>query len=288
MISICIPVYNFDISNLVKAIEKQTTNVVFELVVIDDASDEVFKIENRKLLGNHKYVELPNNIGRSKIRNLFKSYVQYSYMLFMDCDSMIQNDDFLQKYANSLVPNVVVYGGRIYPDILPSKEQFLSWKYGIEVESKSVIKRNQEPYLSFMTNNFLIDSAVFEDIFFNEGIDTYGHEDTFFGYELAQNKIKIIHLENPVLNLDLETNERFFVKNETAIANLIKLQDGLFSNHVRLLSYYKKMNVFQKIIVKRLFNLTGSLIRKKMIAGFYSTKLLNFYKLGYLIKSVKN
>jgi len=75
MISVCIPVYNFNISELVNVIKDQITDFDFELIVIDDASDENFKSDNKKILDFCKYIELDKNIGRSKIRNLFKSYV---------------------------------------------------------------------------------------------------------------------------------------------------------------------------------------------------------------------
>jgi len=212
-------------------------------------------------------------------------------MLLLDCDSMILNKNFLQSYAECIEPNSVIYGGRIYPDTLPNKNKLLSWKYGVEVESKKENERNKKPYLSFMTNNFLIDKQVFDRVSFNETITIYGHEDTFFGYELAINNIKIKHIDNPVLNIDIETNERFFVKNEDAIKSLVHLkitgENSLFSNHVRLLCFYKKMNKFQKKTIQFLFYLFGSLIKKKMISGFYSSNLLNFYKLGYLLTIIK-
>lgn len=288
MISICIPVYNFDITLLVKAIERQKVCADFELVVIDDGSKEGYKNNNKECLKDYHYIELPQNIGRSKIRNLFKKYVKYNYMLFMDCDSMICEDGFLQRYVESIEPDIVIYGGRVYPAVLPTIKQKMSWSYGVEVESKKVEERKEKSYLSFMTNNFLIDKSVFEKISFNEKIDDYGHEDTFFGYELELNKIKILHIRNPVLNVDIESNERFVIKNEIAIKNLIRLSDKLnnkgFYNHVQLLSFYEEMNKIQIWIVKMFFSLFQKIVRKKMIEGFYSKKILNFYKLGYLIK----
>ena len=53
-------------------------DVPVEIVAIDDSSI-VYKEENRKALNNtnHRYIELPNNIGRAAIRNKLATIAKY-------------------------------------------------------------------------------------------------------------------------------------------------------------------------------------------------------------------
>ena len=72
-LSICVPVFNFDVTELVKKLDKQAglLSVPFEIVCIDDCSDEKFIKINKEICSKYgKYIELKENIGRSKIRNL--------------------------------------------------------------------------------------------------------------------------------------------------------------------------------------------------------------------------
>ena len=47
MLSICIPVYNFDVTELVKALNSQAEelHVSYEILVIDDASQNLYKLD---------------------------------------------------------------------------------------------------------------------------------------------------------------------------------------------------------------------------------------------------
>ncbi|MGY5355484.1 glycosyltransferase family 2 protein [Wenyingzhuangia sp. IMCC45467] len=288
MISICIPVYNYDVTKLVKVLTDQMNllDKALELIVIDDGSKEQYKLKNKESLSNHIYIELPQNIGRSRIRNLFKQYANHPFLLFMDCDSMVVNKQFLANYIEAVDFGGLVYGGRIYPEKLPNKNKKLSWLYGREVESKKVIDRNKHPYLTFMTNNFLIDKSVFDLILFNEQITGYGHEDTLFGFELSKLKVKITHINNPVLNTDLECNKEFLNKTDQALGSLklicLELTNkSEFYAYVKLLRFYNKMTPFQLKVINGCYFVIGKLIRQLLASGYYSKRLLDFYKIGY-------
>ena len=156
MITICLPVYNFNISTLIKELSKQVKllNVSYQIIVIDDKSDQYTAI-NKNVCKDFTFIELPNNIGRSKIRNLFLNFAQYDYLLFIDCDSLIASHDFLSNYIE-VIKNApkVVCGGRLYESKCPDRNNRLCWKYGIQRESKPSDIRNKYPNQSFMTKNF--------------------------------------------------------------------------------------------------------------------------------------
>ena len=102
MISICIPVYNFNVVDLINSIINQGEKIKkpFEIICIDDGSNKETLKLNAKI-NSHKtvnYLTLKKNIGRSKIRNLFLENTTYENLLFIDCDCSIQNGNFLEKY----------------------------------------------------------------------------------------------------------------------------------------------------------------------------------------------
>lgn len=291
MISVCIPVFNFDITALVEELSKQceALEVPTEIIVIDDCS-EVFKSENQKATQNLNYIELPENIGRSKIRNLFLEYAKYDYLLFLDCDSLVVRNDFLSKYLEVLKnkPSVIC-GGRIYPDQPEGRNKILSWKYGVYKESIPADVRKLNPNKSFMTNNFVVAKTCLNNIKFDERITKYGHEDTLFGHELAKNNIEITHIDNSVLNGDIETNEVFLEKTKYGIINLIHILNFLnydkeFVKNVSLLNYYEKSKSVRGLqsLLFKIFKRPIYFLLKK---GYVNLKLFDFYKLGVFIEN---
>jgi glycosyltransferase involved in cell wall biosynthesis len=289
MISVCIPVYNFDVTDLVYELLKQITpmNIPIEIIVIDDCSEN-FKVENQRLEQSVKYIELSENIGRAKIRNRFLEYAKYEYMLFLDCDSLMVKDEFLLRYLDALKkePNVIC-GGRIYPK-KPSRNKMLSWKHGVHKESKPAHFRELNPNKSFMTNNFVVSKTCLNRIKFDERISEYGHEDTLFGYELAKKNIEIMHIDNPVLNGDIETNDVFLNKTKQGVVNLVHIlkfveYDKMFIENVSLLNYYSKSKSFRGVH-SFLFKLFKYPIHYFLKKGYVNLKLFDFYKLGVLIE----
>ena len=91
MISICIPIYNFDCTPLIQALEEQILQCgsAIKIIAIDDGSDKAFEEINKKILLKHNYIVLPKNIGRAKIRNLFLKHTDDKYLLYLDCDVIV-------------------------------------------------------------------------------------------------------------------------------------------------------------------------------------------------------
>lgn len=81
MLSILIPVYNFDVTTLVQELCKQGRECgkAFEILCFDDGSrKEILDVNKR--IGKYEHVSyqlLPYNHGRSKIRNKLASKALY-------------------------------------------------------------------------------------------------------------------------------------------------------------------------------------------------------------------
>jgi len=296
MLSVCIPVYNVNVGNLVKDLSDQVAllNVPVEIIVIDDHSSTDFNDANKIALANKAtYIALPENVGRARIRNMFLRYAQYPYLLFLDCDSAILDKQFLANYITEISKGEkVVCGGRVYSVTKPRREKVLHWTYGRKKESKPAAERQLKPNASFMTNNFVVDRKVFEEIQLNEQIKGYGHEDTLFGYELKLKGINIKHIDNAVLHADLHTNKVFMDNTESALRNLAEIiktmgEDSDFSEDIALLHYYYKLKKNGTLVfVKAVFIMKRPFMRLLLCAGFASMFYLDFYKLGYFTITV--
>lgn len=298
MLSICIPIYNFNVSTFVKELSKQSgkLDIPSEIILIDDCSAPEYKKINELACKRHRYIELDKNIGRAKIRNLFLSYVNYEHLLFIDCDSSLISDTFLSTYIQTIknATEPVICGGSIYDHKKPAGNKILRWKYGIKRETTFFQTTDQEIDKGFMTNNFLISKKLFEEIKFDERIRDYGHEDTLFGYELKRKGIKIKHINNPVLNSDIDDNVSFLEKTKQGILNLVAIlayvdYNPEFIQEVSLLRFYEKLNAKKLIpIFGFIFNLFEPSIKYLLIRGYVNLYLFDFYKLGLLIRKIKN
>ncbi|MDN3725176.1 glycosyltransferase [Aequorivita sp. SDUM287046] len=290
MISILIPTYNFNVLPLVENLQKQceSENIVYEILVLDDASSDAKTVnENSKinLVKNCNYQILEENIGRSKIRNLLAESANYNWLLFLDADTFPSTSAFIKNYLDTFSNEIsVIFGGITYPKN-NSENLSLRHTYGSVRESLPLGARIKNPYRSFITMGFAIRKEVFHNIKFNENLAGYGYEDAVFGYELQQNKIPLLHIDNPVVHLNLETNHVFIKKSELALQNLLdfhhsKVVDG---ESVKILKTYLKLKEWNLLfLVRGFFNVCRKPILKNLQSSKPSLFLFDLYRLGYL------
>ena len=166
MISICIPTYNLIPIEFLKELSSQidNNNIEAEILLLDDASDN-FNDSLFDSISHIKHVKTfrnSTNLGRSKSRNKLADIAKYNYLLFIDSDSETVNNNFLKNYIAECKLDIVCCGGTLYKDKLDNPNQILRYKYGRKIESKSVEKRNANPWKSFTTHHFLIDKKLFQ------------------------------------------------------------------------------------------------------------------------------
>jgi hypothetical protein len=290
MFSILIPIYNFDVREFINELHSQCIqeNIVFEILLADDASEKSFREINKSLgsLSNVQYIQLETNIGRSKIRNYLAEMASYDWLFFADCDSAIRSKNFIKKYIEQLDGKDVICGGRSYTEAAPKNpKEYLRWYYGIHREYKTAKERNKHPNRSFMTNNYVITKLVHKQIKFDENISQYGHEDTLFGIELKRHKIHVKHIDNYLEHIGLEDNTIFVKKTETGIQNLVYIireyeYPELFED-IKLLRIYTKTK-YLSFLFNIFISPFGRLIKKQLYTNKPSLKLFDFYKLSFL------
>lgn len=295
MISICIPVYNFDVTELVDELQKQANHINYpvEILLFDDHSQNFFRQRNSLLASrsNVNYLDFDFNIGRSKIRNRLADFATGKWLLFLDCDVAIDDPEYLKRYIDSMEKAKVICGGRKYGPKPFRHELLLRWKYGVERECKTAFFRQVNPYSSFISGNFLIEYDTFQTIRFNEELSGYGHEDTLLGLDLKKHQVEILHIDNPAVHIGLDSNFDFLLKTEQGVSNLARILQIMPCMRTDIEKSIKVLSVFRFLRhvgmlhpLRWTFRALTPVIKSGLCSSNPSIFLLDVYKLLLLAR----
>ncbi|WP_348813623.1 glycosyltransferase family 2 protein [Flavobacterium maritimum] len=296
MLSILIPIYNYNAFPLVSEMRKQCLDcsIEFEIICQDDASDE-FISENQAIntLENCIFSSNSFNLGRGKNINTLAQKARFDWLLILDCDTFPKDQNFIQNYTTVIEENEspVVFGGIVYESQKPEKEKLLRWIYGNKREALSIEKRIQSPANSALTSNLLIKKKLFLQYPFDASITKYGYEDLCFLTVLGTQNIYVSHIDNPTFHLNLETSEIFLEKTKTALENLAVIEESgvletVDSKIIKAYSFLKTMKLTE--IIAAIFKKSEAGITANLLSNNPSILLFDCYKLGYFcqIKSM--
>lgn len=287
MISICIPVYNYDVKELVISLNKQLEelSVKGEIIILDDGSDEEYKRQNSKLndLQFVRHIEQTNK-GRAKTRNNLADFAIYQKLIFIDGDCLVR-DNFISQYIRpETYKEHLVIGGLMYGDKPSDKQLLLRWVYGKKREEKISYNNNS---ISFLSSNFMIDTELFKSIRFDEEFNQYGHEDTMLGIQLRQKGINFVQIDNKVKHMGLEPAHIFLTKTKQATLNLKLLSNKIsefdtYNNYKTIKILNAKYPDFILILLNIIF-LSLDKTLQFILTKFYPSMLIfDFYKLLYI------
>ena len=101
MVSILIPVYNYDITSLVSELYNQviTAHIDFEIIALDDkSSDDILSINNstNKLKFTNYNLSDKNN-GIAITRQLLVNKAKYNWVLLIDADMRLKDSFYISK-----------------------------------------------------------------------------------------------------------------------------------------------------------------------------------------------
>lgn len=283
MLSILIPTYNFDCTKLVETLVKQLPEDT-EIVVGDDMSTKPeirSKLDSLTCIPKVRLIRPNKNLGSAGMRNLLCKEAKGDYLLYIDSDAIVYDNEFVGKYLQQKSNSVIC--GTIKHDLeKPEPNKMLRWKYEIaSAHSYTVEKRNQNPYCHFRTSHFLIPKHIMLSVPFNESIKHSGYEDLLFGKELKEHGVNVLHVNIDAINGDIEDNDVFLKKTEGHMETLFQLQKEL-ADYSTLLSKYRKIKSYHfQGIIKIVFKLTKKLLCRNLLGKNPSIKLFQFYKLGY-------
>lgn len=288
MLSVLIPVYNWDITSLVREIHRQCTglSIDFEVIALDDFSPDLsVRKKNSELKLNHyRYIQSDKNLGNAQARNELSRLAKYDSLLFMDCDVIPVRGDFVRRYLEFAGEPGIVCGGILYEDLQDAKFS-LRWKFGKKHEEISPMQSQQNPYLNIRGCNFFIPRELFLRHPFTSLRASYGYVDTFFALSLEQAGVDATHIDNPVYHLGLEENRVYINKFHQSIQNAkwLAREYPEISAHLRLVVFYNKIRKFGlDKLIRLIFPVFKPFILRNLISENPSLFLFQMYKLGYL------
>jgi glycosyltransferase involved in cell wall biosynthesis len=296
MLSILIPIYNYNAFPLVKEIALQCNAcaINFEILCQDDCSNE-FLTENQSNnnLENCNFLSNKTNLGRGKNINSLAEKATFDWLLILDCDTFPRDPNFIKNYISVIKKkeSAVVFGGIVYEPTKPKKEKLLRWVYGTNREALSLEKRIKKPNSHALTSNLLLKKELFIQNPFDASITQYGYEDLCFLSQLELKNIQVSHIDNPTFHLNLETSILFLNKTKIALENLSFIFDSKTIPKIdsKIVAAYEVLNKLKLTrIVTFIFKKSENKIEANLLSESPSLYLFDWYKLGYFCKIRRN
>ncbi len=306
-LSILLPSYNNVCVSLVQALQRQADALRgkldkpfrYEIIVADDCSTDAACIDANRVIGDMlhcRYLRMEQNVGRAQIRNVLISESSGDYVLLIDSDLFLCDDNYLYKYATSTAD--VVYGGtRIGGEGLAMVDNEantenlkgnLRYIYEKKAEpSHRAVFRQLRPNQEISVCNLYARRDIMEAHPFDSRFKAYGYEDVLFGKRLAESGIEVTHIDNPVLINEFEPNSVFVKKTEEAILTLCRFEQDLegYSN------LKTKVTTLGRYIPLSLFRLWHRIMKNKEKRNLTGSKpsllLFKLYKLGFFLENRK-
>ncbi len=306
-LSILLPSYNNVCVSLVQALQRQADALRgkldkpfrYEIIVADDCSTDAACIDANRVIGDMlhcRYLRMEQNVGRAQIRNVLISESRGDYVLLIDSDLFLCDDNYLYKYATSTAD--VVYGGtRIGGEGLAMVDNEantenlkgnLRYIYEKKAEpSHRAVFRQLRPNQEISVCNLYARRDIMEAHPFDSRFKAYGYEDVLFGKRLAESGIEVTHIDNPVLINEFEPNSVFVKKTEEAILTLCRFEQDLegYSN------LKTKVTTLGRYIPLSLFRLWHRIMKNKEMRNLTGSKpsllLFKLYKLGFFLENRK-
>jgi len=283
MLSILIPTFNDDLRPLVQNLchQIQSLETAAEIIIGDDHSDLQDTDKTLENLGPVTLIRNAQNLGRTATRQRLAEKANFETLLFLDADVMPAQNDFLSRYLSTKSKAPVIFGGIRYADQKPKKSLLLRWVYGKNREAKTARERRDNPHF-IISQNLMINKAVFLSVN-NPEIQRYGW-DNVFSYQLFHQGITVLHIDNPVIHMGLESCAHYLSKVDQAISTLIWAeQKGMISkDFTSLQKFYNKLNTLGIThLLERLIRPCLPLMRKQLSSNFPMVRILDLYKFYY-------
>ena len=287
-LSILIPTYNDVCMPLATSLQRQaeTLGINYEIIVADDGSthqDTILQNRSINSLPHCRYVERKENVGRAAIRNFLANEAIHPFLVFIDADMVVPDDDFLRRYAEH--PCETVIDGGVVINGAASVRHTLRYRYEKNAEQAHLTAvRRQHPYQHFHTANFLVARAIMLAHPFDTRFRHYGYEDVFFGKQLQAHHIKIEHIDNPLSFENFEDNISFINKTEEGLRTLHLFQKEL-EGYSNMLYHIQRLRTSRLLPVIRLWHQMFGAIERKLLTSRHETPLWLFslYRVGYFL-----
>ncbi len=292
-LSILIPVYNWDISTLIRRLNNQSTALInefpTEIIVLEDGSTKKYCNSSvAKSLPLVKYEYLPSNHGRASLRNKLLERATGEFVLFLDADMLPDDELFLIRYYKTIkAGHDIICGGISYKLLSEVDEDNSFYLYkSKKTEAVSASVRNTSPWRYLFTSNMLIRRSITESVKFDSRFTGYGFEDIDLAIRLSKT-YTIHHIDNTCTHMGLISKKKTFQRMRDSIPNytmLVALHPDetsgnaiVIGSRILVLLPQRLLQILDRLLEKLFFSISSESISLFL---FQLNKLVIFTKLN--------
>lgn len=229
-ISVCVPIYRYDVSKLMDALAACRLSALTEIVFYDDGSGDTEMLTGLMGRAGHtsmavRIVAGAINRGRSAARNAAMKHARGEWVLLLDADMMPDGPGFLESYFDAVEaakrPAVIVGGYSLASAPRSPATNLHRWQ-SVTSECLDAAARSQAPGRYVFSSNVLIHREVLAACPFDEAFAGWGWEDTDWGLRL-QKQFPVIHIDNTATHLGLDSDAALMAKYARSGANFARM-----------------------------------------------------------------
>lgn len=293
MISICIPAYNTNCTDLLESLRNQIEEIDMQIeVLLANDGSTLFDDINRNECKRHgfTYIRSESNEGRVKTRICLASESKNEWILFLDADMLPVADDFISKYCKNINTDKhdVYIGGHCYKK---NNSQFsLRQNYGNNREDINIGLRNKSPYNHIFFGNIAIKKKLFNTIFSTYFDSSYG-EDIYLSGMLSKQKVAVLHLNNKTFHLGIEDNASFISKIEAAASTVARLfrENKIDKSQSKLVNYFNFLTRYKLTSITYIgLALIRPILKKSLLWFGNPLFFVDLFRLYHFLKKMRN
>ncbi|MBV9997263.1 MAG: glycosyltransferase [Caulobacteraceae bacterium] len=255
-LSILIPSFRDDPQRLLGALDRPDLPV--EIVLIDDGSGDPQLVSRLacavlRLAAPARFLALPANEGRARVRNRLARAARASNLLFLDADMLPDRPDFLDRWL-ALVSTQgppAAFGGFSLDQAPLDPAHAVHRRMALRGDCAPPEVRRRAPEKHVFTSNLLVRRDVFEAAPFDNGFRGWGWEDVEWAARVVRTH-PILHVDIPATHLGLDTACAMATKFEQSAANFGRLA-AAHPDLVQTYPLYKAARFLKAFPLRRLW-----------------------------------
>lgn len=218
-LSICVPVYRYDVTKLLDALAACKSSSLAEIVLYDDGSGDhellaKLEVHAGRVPAAVRIVSAAANRGRAVARNAAFKHARSEWLLMLDADMMPDSESFIERYLDAIEttwePAVVVGGYSLMT--APKDKRFALHRWQAEAsECLPAAVRSAAPGRYVFSSNVLVHRLVLDACPFDQRFAAWGWEDTDWGLR-AQQWFPVRHIDNTATHMGLDTDKALIAK----------------------------------------------------------------------------
>jgi len=229
-ISVCVPIYRYDVSALLDAIAACKLSALVELVCYDDGSADTEMLTALMARAGQtnmavRIVAGALNRGRSAARNAATRHARGEWILLLDADMMPDGPRFLEAYFDAVEavrhPAVIVGGYSLASAPRTAATNLHRWQAATS-ECIDAQTRAQAPGRFVFSSNVLVHRDVLAACPFDEAFAGWGWEDTDWGLRLEKH-FPVVHIDNTATHLGLDSDKALMAKYARSAPNFARM-----------------------------------------------------------------